>query len=67
MIQRLFRAAPNRGLAIFVELDVNNIWVSADGAVFDIFLAFSSGIVEWHYNVLATRMTYVAGLALQTS
>jgi hypothetical protein len=51
-------------LPVIVDLDVDHIRSAADGTIFDILLAFAGREVDRDDNLLATRITDVAGLVI---
>src|SRR5438045_2682106 len=54
-----FRFAPNGGSSVIIERDVNDVWTTADGAIFDVFLLFTGGEIDGNDDLLAARSTDV--------
>lgn len=57
----LFGFGPDTGFAIFVDFQVNDVGVAANGAVFDVILRAAGGKVDGDDNFFAARVADVAG------
>lgn len=58
----LLVVAVHLSVAVFVELDVDHVGVTAHGAVLDEFLDAALGVIERNHDLLAAGVTEVADL-----